>query len=94
VVGALGRVVSWAAWLLGRGSVVTLVKVIARGHREYLIISVSRASWATEVTFFECIMLCSGDASHHLLVIGHWFVGIVGSVSWLLVHCFLLLGGL
>jgi hypothetical protein len=42
----------------------------------------------------ECIKLCSGDAARCLLVAGHQFVGVVGSVSWLLVYRFLLLGGL
>jgi hypothetical protein len=80
--------------LSARGSVVASVEVIARGHGGYLIIRASRASWAAEVACFECIMLCSGDASHRLLVAGHQFVGVVGSASWLLVHRFLLPGGL
>jgi hypothetical protein len=67
--------------LSGRGSVVTLVKVIVRGCGEYLIISVSRVSWAVEVAYFECIILCSSNASHCLLVASHQFVGIVGSAS-------------
>jgi hypothetical protein len=46
-----------------------------------------------EVACFECIRLCSGDTSHGLLVAGYWLVGVVGSVSWLLVSHFLLLGG-
>jgi hypothetical protein len=65
-----------------------------RGRGGYLIIRASRASWAVEVACFECIKLCSGDAAHCLLGAGHRFVGIVGSVSWLLVHHFLLPGGL
>jgi hypothetical protein len=65
-----------------------------RGHGGYLCMRVSRASWAAEVTCCECIRLYSGDASHCLLVASHQFVGIVGSVSWLLVCRFLLQGGL
>jgi hypothetical protein len=54
----------------------------------------SRASWAVEVACCECIRLCSGDALHCLLVASCWFIGVVGSASWLLVRHFLLLGGL
>jgi hypothetical protein len=39
-------------------------------------------------------MLCSGDASRRLLVAGRQFVGVVGSMSWLLVRRFRLPGGL
>jgi hypothetical protein len=65
-----------------------------RGRRGYLSFRASRASCAVEVACFECIMLCSGDASRHLLVAGHWFIGVAGSTSWLLVPRFLLPGGL
>jgi hypothetical protein len=54
----------------------------------------SRASWAAEVACCECIRLCSGDASRCLLVASHRFVGVAGSASSLLVHRFLLPGGL
>jgi hypothetical protein len=81
VVGVLGRVVSWAVWLSGRGSIVALVEVITRGHGGYLIISASRASWAVEVVCFEFIMLCSSDTSHYLLVASCQFISIVGSAS-------------
>jgi hypothetical protein len=44
VVGASGRVVSWGAGLLGRGSVVASVEVTARGCGGYLIIRASSIS--------------------------------------------------
>jgi hypothetical protein len=73
---------------------VALVEVIATGYRGYLASRVSRASWAVEVACWECIKLCSSDAACCLLVASLQFVGMVGSVSWLLVRHFLLPGGL
>jgi hypothetical protein len=81
VVGASGIVVSWTAALSGRGLVIALVEVIARGHGGYLHIRASRASWVVEVACCECIRLYSSDASHCLLVAGCQFVGIVGAAS-------------
>jgi hypothetical protein len=46
------------------------------------------------MTGWFCIRLCCGKVLHCLLVTGHWFVGIVGTVSWLLVCRFLLPAGL
>jgi hypothetical protein len=73
---------------------VVFVEAVASWRGGYLIISASSASWVVEVACRECIRLCSGDVS-----LGHWvasrqFVGIVGSLSWLLVRHFLLPGGL
>jgi hypothetical protein len=59
-----------------------------------MIIRASRVSWAVVVACFECIKVCCGDAARCLLVAGHRFVGIVGSLSGLLVRRFLLPGGL
>jgi hypothetical protein len=94
VVGALGRAVSGEAELSREGLVSASVRVIMRGCRGYLIIRVSRVSWVVEVAYHECIKLYSSDAACGLLVASYQFVSIVGSAYWLLVHYFLLLGGL
>jgi hypothetical protein len=79
---------------LGGGVGFIEVDVLRGWHGGYLIISTSSASWVAEVAWRECIKLCCGDASQCCWVAGHRFVGVVGSVSWLLVHCSLLPGGL
>jgi hypothetical protein len=54
----------------------------------------SSASCMAEVVWHECIKLCSGDAFYAHWVAGHLFVGIVSLLSYLLMYCFLLQGGL
>jgi hypothetical protein len=70
------------------------VESIASRHGAYLIMRASSTSWAAEVAWHECIRLCSGDASWCRWVASFLFIGIVGSLSWLLVRRFLLPGGL
>jgi hypothetical protein len=72
---------------------VASVEVITRGCGGYLVSRASRVSWAVQVAYWESIKLCSSDAAHCLLVASLQFVSMVGLVSGLLVHHFLLLGG-
>jgi hypothetical protein len=82
------------AGLSGGGVGSIEVEVTASGHGGYLIMSVSSASWAAEVAWWECIRLCSSDASRGHCVAGLLFVGVVGSFCWPLVRRFRLPGGL
>jgi hypothetical protein len=80
----------------GGGVGIAEVVAVVSWHGGYLIMRESSASWAAVVAWRECIRLCSGDTSLGLRVAGYRFFGvsIISSVSWLLVCCFLLLGGL
>jgi hypothetical protein len=68
--------------------------VIMSRYGGNLILRASSASWVVEVAWHECTRLCSGDASQFCWVAGYLFVGVVVSLSWSLVHHFLLPGGL
>jgi hypothetical protein len=78
----------------GQGIGFAEVEAMVNWHRGYLIMSASSASLAAEVAWCEYIRLCSGDASRCHWVAGRQFVGIVGLLSWLLVHHVLLPGAL
>jgi hypothetical protein len=85
---------SWVSGPAGEGVGFAEVEAVTSWRGRYLIIRASSASWVAEVVCHECIRLCSGDTSLRCWVAGCLFVGIIGSLSWPLVHHFILLGGL
>jgi hypothetical protein len=86
--------VSWGSGLAGEAVGFVQVGAVTSWHGGYLIIRALSASWVAEVAYCECIRPCLGNASLGHWVASHLFVGIVGSLSWLLVRYFLLPGGL
>jgi hypothetical protein len=90
VVGALGRGVSLVSGPAGGGVDFAVVEAIASWDSRYLIMRASSTSWVVEVAWHKYIRLYCGNISHSHCVVGHLFVGIVGLLSWLLMHCFIL----
>jgi hypothetical protein len=73
--------VSWVSGPAGEGIGFVEVEVITTWCGVYMIMRASSASWVAEVAWPECIRLCSGDASRGHCVVGHLFVGVIGSLS-------------